>query len=99
MLYVSITEHHIATIWKFLSIEGDDESNVARNAFRLHFATSASYFYRLVLGAVAPMFVIWGLLALLVTALNTALLSGGLLLAPILAGLLVKSLGHDRIVT
>jgi hypothetical protein len=43
MLYVSITEHPIATIWEFLSIEGDDESNVARNAFRLHFATSPSY--------------------------------------------------------
>jgi hypothetical protein len=62
MLYVSITEHHITTIWKFLSIRGDDESNVARNAFRLHFATSPSYSYRLILAAVAPMFVIWGLL-------------------------------------
>jgi competence protein ComGF len=32
-----------------------------------------------------------GVFTLLVTALNTALLSGGLLLAPILAGLLVMA--------
>lgn len=31
--------------------------------FRLHFASSPNYFYRLILAAIAPMFVIWGLLA------------------------------------
>ena len=61
MLFFSVTENHIATIWRFLSITGDD--NTARNMFRLHFAGSPNYLYRLILGAVAPLFVIWGLLA------------------------------------
>jgi hypothetical protein len=62
MLFFSISENHIATIWKFLSIpEGDN--NAARNIFRHHFSGSPNYLYRLILGAVAPMFVIWGLLA------------------------------------
>ena len=62
MLFFSISENHIATIWKFLSIpEGDN--NAARNMFRHHFSGSPNYLYRLILGAVAPMFVIWGLLA------------------------------------
>ena len=63
MFLISITENHIATIWKFLSIQSDDANNLARNAFRLHFAASPNYFYRLILSAVAPMFIIWGLLA------------------------------------
>jgi hypothetical protein len=63
MLFISITENHIGTIWNFLSIKGDDEYNLARNMFRLHFAGSPDYLYRLILGAVAPMFVIWGFLA------------------------------------
>jgi hypothetical protein len=63
MMFFSIAENHIATIWSFLSIKTDDEHNVARNMFRLHFAGSPNYWYRLVLGAIAPMFVIWGLLA------------------------------------
>jgi hypothetical protein len=62
MLFFSITENHIATIRKFLSIPGGD-NNAARNLFRLHFATSPNYLYRLILAAVAPMFVIWGGLA------------------------------------
>lgn len=62
MLFFSVTEDHIGTISKFLSIPGDD-NNAARNLFRLHFATSPNYFYRLILAAIAPIFVIWGLLA------------------------------------
>jgi hypothetical protein len=62
MSFFSITENHIATIWHFMSIKGDEE-NIARDAFRLHFAGSPNYLYRLILSAVAPMFVIWGLLA------------------------------------
>jgi hypothetical protein len=62
MCFFSIKENHVATIWHFLSIKGDEE-NVARDAFRVHFAGSPNYFYRLLLSAVAPMFVIWGLLA------------------------------------
>jgi hypothetical protein len=62
MLFFSFTENHIAMIRKFLSIPGGD-NNAARNLFRLHFATSPNYLYRLILAAVAPMFVIWGGLA------------------------------------
>jgi hypothetical protein len=61
MLFFSITENHISTIWNFLSISGHDDA--ARNAFRSNHGGSHNYLYRLVLGAVAPMFVIWGLLA------------------------------------
>jgi hypothetical protein len=60
MSFFSITENHVATIWKFLSIKDD---NFARDAFRLHYGGSPNYFYRLILGAVAPMLVIWGLIA------------------------------------
>lgn len=62
MAFFSIAENHIATIRDFLSIRADD-NNAARNAFRLHFSGSPSYLYRLILAAIAPMFVIWGLLA------------------------------------
>jgi hypothetical protein len=59
MLFVSIREHHIATITNFFSIRDND----ARDLFRLRFASSPSYSYRVILSAVAPMFVICGFLA------------------------------------
>jgi hypothetical protein len=62
MSFFSIKENHIATIWHFLSIKGDDE-NIARDMFRSQFSGSPSYLYRTILAAVTPMFVIWGLLA------------------------------------
>jgi hypothetical protein len=61
MSYVLIREHQISTIRHFFSITSGDNS--ARNLFRLHFATSPNYLYRVILSAVAPMFVIWGLLS------------------------------------
>jgi hypothetical protein len=60
MLYISVSEHHVRTILDFFAIKDDD---AARNLFRAHFSGSSNYSYRVVLGAVAPMFVIWGLLA------------------------------------
>ncbi|WP_454629460.1 hypothetical protein [Bradyrhizobium cenepequi] len=60
MLFVSVREHHLGTIQHFYSIQGD---NAARDAYRAHFADSPSYFYRVLLSAVAPMLVIWGFLA------------------------------------
>jgi hypothetical protein len=60
MVYVSISEHHVETIHDFFAIKADDS---ARNLFRAQFSGSANYVYRVVLGAVAPMLVIWGLLA------------------------------------
>ena len=61
MSFFSIEENQISTIRHFLSITSDDNS--ARNAFRLHFAASPTYLYRVILTAVAPMFVVWALLA------------------------------------
>jgi len=60
MLYVSFSEQHLQTISQFFSIRND---NAARYAFRARFGGSSSYWYRLLLTAVAPMFIIWGLLA------------------------------------
>jgi hypothetical protein len=58
----SIIENHVGTIAQFFSI-ADDASNDARNAFRLHAGGSVSYLYRTLLSGVAPIFVVWGLLA------------------------------------
>jgi hypothetical protein len=60
MLFFSIKENHIGRIEHFFSIEGD---NQARNLYRAHFGGSTNYPYRVILAAVAPMLVIWGLLA------------------------------------
>lgn len=60
MLFYSLTEGHIRTITRFFSITMDNDS---RNLFRAEHGGSPSYAYRLILGAFAPMLVIWGLLA------------------------------------
>jgi hypothetical protein len=60
MFFVSFSENHITTIKDFWSASAPDG---ARNAIRLHHSGSASYSYRVILGAIAPMFVIWGVLA------------------------------------
>ncbi len=60
MLFISVRENHVGTIRHFFSIKDD---NAARNLFRADFGGSRNYFYRVILGAVAPMFVIWGFLS------------------------------------
>jgi hypothetical protein len=75
MLWFSIKENHIGTIEHFFSIKDNDE----RNAFRAHFGGSTSYFYRVILGAIAPMFLIWGMLAGLKVRSAPLLLAAGLL--------------------
>jgi hypothetical protein len=60
MLFYSIKENYIGTIEHFFSIKGD---NQARNVYGAHFGGSTNYPYRVILAAVAPMLVIWGLLA------------------------------------
>jgi len=60
MLAISVAEHHLSTISNFFSIKGD---NGARDLFRLRFGGSPIYLYRLIVTAVAPMFVIMGILA------------------------------------
>ena len=59
MLFVSLRENHIQTISNFFAIKDND----ARNLYRAHFGGSTSYLYNVTLSGVAPMFVIWGLLA------------------------------------
>jgi hypothetical protein len=61
MLFVSITENHLSTIVGFFSITGQDD--IARNAYRLNHGGSPNYVYRLMLGTIGPMLVIWGLFA------------------------------------
>jgi hypothetical protein len=78
MAFFSLSENHLATIWHFFSITADD--NAARNTYRLYFSGSPSYWYRLILGAVAPMFVIWGLLAGWLSRSWSLLLAASLLL-------------------
>jgi hypothetical protein len=85
MSFFSMEENHIATIWHFWSIKGDDE-NIARDMFRSHFAGSPHYLYRLILGAVAPMFVIWGLLTGLLCRSWPLLLAASLLFIAIMIG-------------
>lgn len=60
MVLISVTEDHFGQIAHFFSIKGDND---ARNAYRAHFGASSNYPYRILLGAVAPMFVVWGGLA------------------------------------
>jgi len=86
MAFISVTEHHMATIRQFLTVQGDDLQNLARNAFRLHFAGSPNYFYRVILAAVAPMFVIWGLLAGALSRSWSLLLAASLLLVATMIG-------------
>jgi hypothetical protein len=83
MLYVSISESQIATILNFFSIRGD---NAARDLFRLNFAGSTNYLYRLVLGAVAPMLVIWGLWSAISNRSWLLLLAASLLFAIAMIG-------------
>jgi hypothetical protein len=60
MAWVSIRENHIGIIKAFLSITGDE---AARVAYRLNHGGSPDYLYRLILEALAPMLVLWGLLS------------------------------------
>jgi len=83
MLFVSIRENHIGTIWRFFSISGDNE---ARNLFRARFGSSPNYPYRVVLGAIAPMLVIWGLLSGIVRRSWPLLLASCLLLCVVMIG-------------
>jgi hypothetical protein len=58
LLFVSFRENHIGTIKGFLSAaEGD------RIAYRFRHGGSPNYLYGVILGTIAPMLVIWGLLA------------------------------------
>jgi hypothetical protein len=82
MAWFSIRENHIGTIEHFFSIKDNDE----RNLFRAHFGGSPSYFYRVILTAIAPMLLIWGLLAGLKSKSAPLLLAAGLLFVATMIG-------------
>jgi hypothetical protein len=83
MGWVSFSENHLGTIKAFLSISGDDTS---RAAYRLNHGGSQNYLYRLVLGAVAPMLVVWGLLASWINRSWILLAAASLLFLCVLVG-------------
>jgi hypothetical protein len=83
MAWVSFNENHLGTIKAFLSITGDDAS---RAAYRLNHGGSQDYLYRLVLGAIAPMLVVWGLLASWVNRSIVLFAAASLLLLCVLVG-------------
>ena len=60
LTWVSIRENHLGLIKVFFSIHGDEAS---RAAYRLSHGGSQNYLYRLMLGAVAPMLIVWGVLS------------------------------------
>jgi hypothetical protein len=82
MLYVSISENHLATIAHFFSIKEND----ARDLFRAQFGSSPNYLYRSILSAIAPLLVIWGLLAGIANRSRGVLLAVSVLLACTLVG-------------
>jgi hypothetical protein len=83
MLYISATEHHVQTIAHFFSIAND---NPARSIYRAQFSGSQSYWYRVVLSAIAPMFCVWGLLAGAKRRSALLLTASGLLMTMTLLG-------------
>jgi hypothetical protein len=83
MLLYSLKENHLGTIEQFFSIATD---NGARNLFRAEHGGSASYTYRLILSAFAPMLIIWGLLSGILEKSKLLVLSAVLLLLVTLLG-------------
>ncbi|MBR1212653.1 hypothetical protein [Bradyrhizobium sp. JYMT SZCCT0180] len=83
LAWISFSEDHLGTIGSFLSITGDE---AARAAFRLNNGGSPNYLYRMALGAVAPMLVVWGLLSGWVNRSWGLLSVAGLLLVAVLIG-------------
>jgi hypothetical protein len=82
LAWVSIRENHIGTIKAFLSIP--DEAG--RIVYRLNHGGSSNYLYRLALGTVAPMLVIWGLLSGWVNRSWILILAAGLLFFAVMIG-------------
>jgi hypothetical protein len=82
MLYVSISEKHATVIAEFFSIKDNNE----RDLFRVSFGGSGSYAYRVILSALAPMFIIWGYLAALTQRSLGLFAATSLLLALALLG-------------
>ncbi len=80
MFFISFKENHLRTINEFLFSTPD------RVAYRVHHGGSPNYFYRVILSGVAPMFVIWGLLAGWLNRSWPLLLSAALLFLAVFIG-------------
>jgi hypothetical protein len=83
MAWVSIRENHLGIIKAFLSISGDEAGRVA---YRLSHGGSQNYLYRVVLGAVAPMLVVWGMLSGWINRSWMLLLAATLLFLAVMVG-------------
>jgi hypothetical protein len=83
MFFVSYKENHIGSIKHFLSLPTND---ISRIDYRLHHGGSPNYIYNVILGAIAPMLVIWGLLASRLHRSWWLLLSATLLLLAVMIG-------------
>jgi hypothetical protein len=83
LAWVSIRENHVGIIKAFLSISGDE---TGRAAYRLNHGGSPNYLYRLILGAVAPMLVVWGLLSGLLNRSWIMLVAASLLFFAVMIG-------------
>jgi hypothetical protein len=83
MAWVSIRENHLGIVNAFLSIRGDEAGRIA---YRLNHGGSQNYVYRVVLGAVAPMLVVWGLLSGWINRCWMLLLAASLLFLAVMVG-------------
>jgi hypothetical protein len=83
LLWISTKENHLEVIKAFLSIHGDE---AARSAYRLYHGGSQNYLYRLMLGAIAPMLVVWGLLSSWINRSWMLLLAASLLFVVVMIG-------------
>ncbi|MBR0704836.1 hypothetical protein JQ599_33370 [Bradyrhizobium diazoefficiens] len=83
LAWVSVRENHLGVVKGFLSITNDE---TARVIYRLNRGGSQSYLYRIVLGAVAPMLVVWGMLSGWINRSWLLLLAAGLLFGAVIIG-------------
>jgi len=81
--WVSFRENHLGMIKAFLSIGGDD---AGRAAYRLNRGGSPNYPYRLVLGAVAPVLVVWGFLSGWINRSRKLLVAASVLFLAVMIG-------------
>ena len=82
LVWVSVRENHIGIIKAFLSIP-DEPGKIA---YRFSHGGSQNYLFRLMLGAVAPMLVVWGLLSGWVNRSWMLVLAAGLLFFAVMIG-------------
>jgi len=59
MLFVSFDEHHLSVLMGYLAVSGDEFDKIA---YRQKFGGSQHYLYRILLGSIGPMLIIWGAL-------------------------------------